>query len=273
VLAVVSGNGSPGATTSTVALATCWPADVLVADCDPGGGDIALGWCHRQLLGRELDLDAGVASFVEATRRGHPATAAGLAPHLQTPAQAPHVDLLVAVRTWQDGSQVDEMGWQQLAVALSDITRRPTAAGSAGRDVLVDCGRLGPFTPWPVLESADLVLAAARPGPRQVLLACRALEELAGRIAPSRLAVLACATDPAATSKLIEARGVLPAAELPRDRLGAALLLGESRRSWRRFERTKLGRAAHRAARRLHRRLHTRYADPAHVGLASRGVG
>ena len=208
VVAVVSGGGSPGATTSTVALAACWPAQVVVADCDPRGGDIAAGLCGRQLLAGRLHVHAGLAS-------------GGV------------------------GSE------------LLDASDSPSVAGSAGRDVVVDCGPLGPFTPWLVLDTADLVLVAAGPGLPRVVPVCEAVAELAGRIPARRLGLLACGTDPVDTARLIEASDVFPAAELPHDHVGAAMLWGQARWRWRRFDATRLGRAAQRAARRLHRRLHT----------------
>jgi len=49
VVAVMDGNRSPGATTAAVALASCWPGEVVLGDCDPSGGDIAPAWRARQL--------------------------------------------------------------------------------------------------------------------------------------------------------------------------------------------------------------------------------
>jgi hypothetical protein len=258
VVAVVNGAGCPGATTSTVALACCWPARVVLADCDPGGGAIAWGRCHRQFRAGDLDLDVGVGSLVEATRLGPSAMDTDLAAHLQTAQHAPNVDLLVGVRSWREGLQVGQRGWHRVAAALVHAGRRQSSR-QAGCDVLVDCGRLGTLTPWPVLESADLVLAACRPGRRHVVWACEAVEVLAARIPPRRLAILACASSPAGADRLLEASRVLPAVELPDDRAAAERLLAG--RGWRRFERSRLGRASRRGARRLHRRLRTRYPE------------
>jgi MinD superfamily P-loop ATPase len=44
MITIVSGKGAPGATTTLAALAAAWPAPVLLADCDPDGGDLAPGW-------------------------------------------------------------------------------------------------------------------------------------------------------------------------------------------------------------------------------------
>lgn len=169
------------------------------------------------------------------------------------------------------GGRVEQAGWAQVAAALVDTSGSPTVAEPAGRDVLVDCGRLGPGAPWPVAESADLVLLVAGPSPRQVLAARRGGTELAERVPVRRLALLVCAADPTDTTTLIS--GVVPVAELPADRVAATLLIGEVGRSWRRFECTRLGRAARRMSRWLHRRLRTHYADDGDAVLRSRPVG
>ena len=256
VVALISGYDSPGTTTSAVALAACWPGGVVLADCDPRGGDVAVGWCGPQLFGGELSAEVGVRSFLQATWRGYPATAQSLASHLQSPANAPGVEVLVGVPNLEEGMGVGS-GWQQVAAALADTSRTSSVPGT-GRDVVMDCGDVDLHTPWPLLESADLVLLVARP--TQLEPAARAIRRVARRVAVSRLALLACASDPAGTTALIEATGLLPAAELPDDLTGALPVL-HALIEWEpaRFERTALGRVAGRAARRLHRRLHARY--------------
>src|SRR5215475_4054935 len=41
--ALMSASGSPGVTTVAVALALTWPTQVIVAECDPSGGDVLAG--------------------------------------------------------------------------------------------------------------------------------------------------------------------------------------------------------------------------------------
>ena len=40
LIAVAADKGAPGVTTTAVALAAVWPRPVLLAECDPAGGDI-----------------------------------------------------------------------------------------------------------------------------------------------------------------------------------------------------------------------------------------
>ena len=40
MFALISPGGAPGVTTTALAIALTWPWPVIVAECDPGGGDI-----------------------------------------------------------------------------------------------------------------------------------------------------------------------------------------------------------------------------------------
>jgi len=41
LIAVAADKGAPGVTTACIALAAVWPRQVLLAECDPAGGDLA----------------------------------------------------------------------------------------------------------------------------------------------------------------------------------------------------------------------------------------
>src|SRR5436305_13588648 len=88
---VTSGKAAPGVTTSTWALALSWPRPLLVADCDPAGGDMAPG-----LLAGRVGLDRGLLSWSTAARRGLPGTAAAalLTEHTVQVPERPEVALL-----------------------------------------------------------------------------------------------------------------------------------------------------------------------------------
>src|SRR5690625_1355513 len=60
--------GSPAVTTTATALAMTWQRDVVLADLDPAGGDVAL----RARTPNEdvLDPDVGLLSLAAAARRG-----------------------------------------------------------------------------------------------------------------------------------------------------------------------------------------------------------
>ena len=129
LIALVSAKGSPGVTTLAMALAQVWPRRVLVAECDPAGGDIAAGY-----LGGQVDADRGLLNLTVAARRTNLAAALPsqlvalddtgsrcLLPGLQDPA------LAAGLATW----------WDRLADLFAEL-----GTGEAGTDVLADCGRL-----------------------------------------------------------------------------------------------------------------------------------
>jgi MinD-like ATPase involved in chromosome partitioning or flagellar assembly len=68
LVAFASAKGSPGVTTTAAALGSVWPADVVVADMDPAGGDLALRL--RAPQERPLDPERGLLSLAAAARRG-----------------------------------------------------------------------------------------------------------------------------------------------------------------------------------------------------------
>jgi len=125
-----------------------WRQNVIVADCDPAGGDLALR--YRTPRGLPLDPELGLVSVAAAARRG--LSPEEVLEHVQT-AQG-GLDILAGVTT---PSQVTGIGpvWSALAGALRDVP---------GTDVLVDCGRITPGTPvLPLLMAADAVVLFARP--------------------------------------------------------------------------------------------------------------
>jgi hypothetical protein len=154
LIAVCSAKGSPGATVSALALTLAWSRPVMLAECDPAGGDIAAGYLrdvplegrglaqlaasmHRRRLAEDLwgqlvDLNPGRQTAM--TRL--------VLPGLTDPAQAAGI----------------AGGWNQLADLF-----RSMGAGSGGYDVIGDCGRLAvAHPPRPVLAAADVVLLVLR---------------------------------------------------------------------------------------------------------------
>ena len=67
LIAVAADKGAPGVTTTAVTLAAVWPRPVLLAECDPAGGDIAY-WLPAEGGGR-LDPRRGLLSLGVAARR------------------------------------------------------------------------------------------------------------------------------------------------------------------------------------------------------------
>lgn len=148
LIAFASAKGSPGVTTTVTALGSVWRRDVIVADCDPAGGDLALR--YRTPRGLPLDPEVGLVSLAAAARRGLPPEE--VHQHVQTAEGG--LDILGGVAT---PDQVTGIGpvWSAVAGALRDVP---------GTDVLVDCGRVTPGTPvLPLLTAADAVVLCVRP--------------------------------------------------------------------------------------------------------------
>lgn len=251
MIAIVSGKGSPGGTTSLAALAAAWPAPVLLADCDPAGGDLALGWLGHWVVNGFLRTDVGVLSHFIATRHATSGDPGSLIEHVQAVPPARHVGLLAGLSTPGQHTAVGTAGWTRLTVALAAFK---TVAGHPA-DALVDLGRFSSATPWPVLLAADLVLIAVRPTQRHVLAARPVLAELAERILPQRLGLAVCATTPAGTREVRVALGREAAVEVPMAARTAAVF-SDGIDGGAPPHRSPLLRTARRVARRLHGTYH-----------------
>src|SRR5260370_29129782 len=68
LIAVAADKGAPGVTTASVALAAVWPRPVLLAECDPAGGDIV--YRLPGAGGTRLDPRRGLLSPAVAARHG-----------------------------------------------------------------------------------------------------------------------------------------------------------------------------------------------------------
>src|SRR5438876_11522565 len=68
LIAIASDKGAPGVTTAALALAAVWPRPVLLAECDPAGGDLV--YRFPALGGGHLDPRRRVLSLAVVARRG-----------------------------------------------------------------------------------------------------------------------------------------------------------------------------------------------------------
>jgi hypothetical protein len=209
--ALVSAGGSPGVTTAAVALALTWPAPVIVAECDPSGGDLLAG-----LLTGHVPASQGLMEH--AIEAGRDSRAAGRSLGTQ----------LIALDA--DGTRMvlpgltDPRQAAGLASAWPAVTSTLLAQEA---DVLADCGRLdaGPGQPLAVLSGARTVALVVRPTLRQVWAArprIEILSQLAG--GTSRIALLLCGPGTHTPREVAHALGVPVAAVLPDDARCAALL-------------------------------------------------
>ena len=78
--ALVSAGGSPGVTTAAITLALTWPSPVIVAECDPSGGDVLAGLLAGHVPAgpglMEHAIEAGRNGRARGQRPGHAAGAA-----------------------------------------------------------------------------------------------------------------------------------------------------------------------------------------------------
>lgn len=156
-VALLSAKGSPGVTTSTLAMAFAWPTatarSVVVFDADPVGGDTAPG-----ILGGGV-VPATGALALAAMRSTDPVAAVE---SCSVPLdEAGRVRLLPGV---PDSSRAGalSLAWDHIAEVGEQF------------DVLVDAGRVDvadPIPAWPV--ESDLMLLAVRPNLRSIAAAHR----------------------------------------------------------------------------------------------------
>lgn len=148
LIALGSAKGSPGVSTLASALGSVWHGPVIVADCDPAGGDMSLR--HRDRHGQPLDPERGLLSLAAAARRG--IDPSDVYDHVQTLAGG--LDVLAGVSRPEQLTGVGPV-WPSVAGAFRELP---------DSDVIVDCGRVTAGTPvLPLLTAADVVAIVVQP--------------------------------------------------------------------------------------------------------------
>jgi MinD-like ATPase involved in chromosome partitioning or flagellar assembly len=231
-LAFTSGKGSPGVTTTVLALATVWPEvhpdrTVLVIDADPVGSGITMGF----LQGR-VDVGGGLVPLA-ARRPTDPVNAVW--DELVAMGTDGRVLLLPGI---PDSSLRDavEHAWSTVAAAINDLR-----AVEPDVDVLIDLGRL-PRAPQRLLDVTDraVVVTQAR---LPVVPATRHAVRTIRDVVPSvDCAVVGTAKgySPAEIGAAVDAPVL---AVLPTDPHSAAVLSDGNPAGWR-FKRSPLMRSA-----------------------------
>lgn len=206
-----SPGGSPGVTTTALALALTWPPPVLLAECDPAGGGILAGLfaghlpAPRGLLGAAFDAGTGTTALASGPGgqlapldgTGTRAFLAGLTDPRQAPGLAP--------------------AWPAVA--------RMLAVQPA--DVLADCGRLDAADTQPiaVLAEADLAVLVLRPTLRQVAAARPRIDMLTQlRGGAERIRLLLVGDKGHRPAEIARTLGAAVLATLPSDPRTAAVL-------------------------------------------------
>ena len=154
LIAVAADKGAPGVTTTALALAAVWPRPVLLAECDPAGGDLVYRLPGEG--GGRLDPRRGLLSLAVAARRDLQPT------QLWTHAQKLRggLDVLLGVTSAEQGAGLEPL-WGAVGSAL---------AGLPHADVIADCGRLGPDGAYyDLLAHAAAVVLVTRPSLGEVV--------------------------------------------------------------------------------------------------------
>jgi hypothetical protein len=209
VFALLSAGGAPGVTTAALALTLSWPSQVILAECDPSGGDVLAG-----LLGGHLPASAGLLPLALETGAGS-----------EIPAE----------KLWNQLVELDEEHNRLLLAGISD-PRQSTALQSSlpwiadalqgmKADVIADCGRLDSVAAVrPVLSAASLAVLVLRPTLRQVSRAVPRIEMLTNMVGRDRVVILLVGDGTASGREVTKTLGVPVAGQLPGDAKTAAVL-------------------------------------------------
>lgn len=217
--ALVSPGGSAGATTTALALTLTWPQPVILAECDPAGGDILAG-----LFAGHLPAPRGLLGVAFEAGRGLAAMSAGAGGHL---------------------APLDGSGSRMFLAGLSDPRQAAGLApawpaiartlASQPCDVIADCGRLdaGDGQPASVLAGSDLVAMVMRTSLRQIAAARPRIEMLEYlRNGLERVGLLLVGDKGHSPAEISRTLGVHVLARIPSDPKTAAMLSdGVGRRS------------------------------------------
>lgn len=148
VIALTSAKGSPGVSTTALAMTLTWARPVLLLEADTTGSSSYLAGYFRGATAHNVGLvdlalahrDNDLLASIHRSSLALPGDTARLVPGLTSPVQA---RTLAPV-------------WESIAAALHNLDQH-------GTDVIIDAGRLGTLGgPLPLLRSADAVLVVTR---------------------------------------------------------------------------------------------------------------
>jgi len=206
LICFISQKGSPGATTTALAVAAAWPPiegrRKLFAEADPFGGVLALRY--------QLGVEPGLLTLAAAVRAGidsddvwdHAQTLPGGMPAIIGPDRPDQVSAALTATSQLLGSVLTNMD---------------------GVDVIADVGRVSANSPTTeLLDEADLVLMVARPEAEQLQPAAQRLLSLG--LASDRVGWVLIGDRPHHATEVEATFGVPVAGVLADDRRGAAAL-------------------------------------------------
>ncbi len=146
LIVLCSAKGSPGVTTTALAMTLVWPRPVLLVEADPAGGDILAGYLRGHLSG-----DRGLLHLAIAARHGR--LAEEFNHHLVNLNRRPTGAARLLLPGLGSPAQIATVApaWDEIAAYLSGLA-------DAGGDVIVDAGRLAASTaPRQLFAAADQV--------------------------------------------------------------------------------------------------------------------
>jgi hypothetical protein len=222
LIVLAADKGAPGVSTTAVALGAVWPRPVLVAECDPAGGDLVYRLPAEG--GGMLNPGRGLISLAATARRGLRPEQIG--EHTQRLAGG--LDVLAGLTNAEQAQGLTWL-WSPLGRCFASLT--PI-------DVIADCGRLAAGSPLnELLREADLILLVVRPVLEQVAHLRERITALAAIESRTRppIGVVVVADPRAYRSSIGEVERVIAQAELPAtvvggfafDPKGAELLRGQ----------------------------------------------
>lgn len=153
LIVLASDKGSPGVTTTAVALAGVWPRRAILAECDPSGGDLV----YRTPTEGGAPLNPNIGMLSLATTARHGLSPNQLEQHLQRLQGG--LELVTGLATGDQSTGLAGL-WPTLGRAF---------AGLPDADVIADCGRVEATGPaLELMASAALVVLVARTSAEQI---------------------------------------------------------------------------------------------------------
>lgn len=148
LIVLTSASGSPGVTTTAVALALAWPRPVVLVEADPTGGSPVLAGYFRGTVAPAR----GLIDLALAHRDDHVDAAL---PGTLLPIPGHEAWLLPGIRGHLQARSLAPV-WEPLSHSFKALER-------TGQDVIADAGRLGlTGSPEPLIHGADLTLLTLR---------------------------------------------------------------------------------------------------------------
>ncbi|GLY86022.1 hypothetical protein [Actinoallomurus iriomotensis] len=214
VYCLVSAGGSPGVTTTALALALSWPGEVVLAECDPAGRRVLPGYLAQRFNGSPGPGLLGLAMALDHQHAGRE-SAVRVEDFTIPLDERRRAWLLHGIRDPRHAGQVN---WQLLADAFIG------ASTVSGLDVIIDAGRVGGSdTPTALLQRADGVVMVLGRSLAQVDAAQPRLDAL--RSLARRVGLCLIDSGPYGTSEIRKALFGLPVvAELPHSPADARVL-------------------------------------------------